>query len=142
MKPLVTSARCELLGNHAHVTVWSRGALAGTLVVAAADATELLTRLVPDGIEANDLHGRTVRRALVEAKVERAGYTIAAHQYEDGSVAIMLGIMLGTTLEQTVGWDGERFVGLDLQPTPNESENADARRALETAYAAALAEVL
>ena len=54
---MITTTRSEVLGAHAHVSVWSRGGLAGTLIVAAEDGIALCVLLIPDGSERLDATG-------------------------------------------------------------------------------------
>lgn len=135
-RPLISSVRCEVLGGHTHVTVWSRGANAGTLVLDASDGFQLASRLIPHGTDRIDVGGRLTRWALAEAKVQREGYTLTATQDSDdrGKVCIALN---GEHVE-TVGWTGDRFEAWDLQPTPITAENDAAREALEASYTEAL----
>jgi hypothetical protein len=46
---VVSSLRVDVRGVHAHVRVWNRGGLAGTLTVDSADVQELVRRLVGSG---------------------------------------------------------------------------------------------
>lgn len=47
---IVSSAVVEVVGPHARVNVFSRGALAGTLVVNKEDEAALISRLLPPGV--------------------------------------------------------------------------------------------
>jgi len=135
-RPVVTSVRCEILGNHCHLTIWSRGKNAGTIVVGADDGLQLATRLLPHGCDSVDIGGRFTRWALAHATVQREGYTITATQDdEDRNVAR---IALNGELEDSVRWDGDRFEGYHFGFTPIEAENEAAREALEASYREAL----
>lgn len=61
MRSLITSVRSEVLGGHAHISVWSRGGKSGTLVVDAPDALSLCRRLIPCGRDHIDIGGRYSR---------------------------------------------------------------------------------
>lgn len=41
----ISTIRVELLGGHAHLGIWSRGGKAGTLIVNADDAGDMVDRL-------------------------------------------------------------------------------------------------
>lgn len=51
-KPLISSVRAQVLGAHAHIGVWTRGAKAGELCVDAADARAVIARLADCPLEA------------------------------------------------------------------------------------------
>jgi len=48
-RPLVTSLRLYTEGGHDRITLWSRGACAGTLVLKLGDGLAVAMRLLPDG---------------------------------------------------------------------------------------------
>lgn len=66
-RPLISSVRCEVLGNHCHVSIWNRGGCAGKLVVDADDGVKLALLLIPDGTDVLDATGTLTRRAPEEA---------------------------------------------------------------------------
>lgn len=136
-RPLVTSVRCEVLGKHCHVIVWTRGQNAGTFVVDADDGVQIATRLIPHGCESVDIGGRFTRWALAEAKVERAGYSLTATQDDEDRNVVRISLN-GETVDN-VRWDDDRFDGYRFGFTPSELENQGAQEALEAAYAEALA---
>jgi len=45
--PVVSSVRITIIGNHARITVWTRGGQAGVLRVDACDVEEIVARLAP-----------------------------------------------------------------------------------------------
>jgi len=47
--PIITSVRWEVLGGHAHMSVWNRGGKSGDLVLDADDANIVAERLIPFG---------------------------------------------------------------------------------------------
>jgi hypothetical protein len=136
-RPLITSVRCEVLGNHCHVTVFSRGRNTGTLVVGADDGPALAQRLVPHGTTSLDIGGRLTRWALAEVTVQRDGYKLTATQDEDDREVVRIAI--DGDAVGNVRWNAPRFDGYMFTFTRVDAENEDARRELEAAYGEALA---
>lgn len=134
-RPVVSSVRAEALGTHMHITIWTRGQSAGSIVVDPNDASELLVRLIPHGCQT--IEGtRVTRWALAEAKVQRDGYTLTATQDDEDRNVVR--IALNGESVDSVRWDDHRFDGYRFAFTPIEHENDEAREALEVAYAEAL----
>lgn len=136
-RPLITSVRCEVLGNHCHVTVWNRGQHCGVLVVSVdGDAHQIAKRLIPNGCEQLDDDGRLMRWALAQATVERDGYRLTATQDDDDREVVTIAI--DGDAVGNVRWNAPRFDGYMFTFTRVDAENEDARRELEAAYGEAL----
>lgn len=50
IKHIVTAVHVSKVGDHATITVYSRGASAGAFIVNATDAESFVSRLLPNGI--------------------------------------------------------------------------------------------
>lgn len=142
MKALISSVRCEVLGNHCHVTVWNRGGNAGKLVVNKDDGIKLAKMLVPKGTENLGITGEYWRYALAEAWVVVGEQTTIATEDDEDSTKVHISDENG--LIGVVDWDGESFGKFPFKLSRVESGHeaivdllairfAEAKRALEAA---------
>ncbi len=142
MKPLISSVRCEVLGNHCHVTLWNRGAACGRLVVNREDGIKIAKVLIPTGTESLDVTGGYQRWALAEASVTVGELTITATEDDEDPLNVRIADHKGPIGEVT--WEGDCFgkfpFMLDLRESSHEAivdllaiRFAEAKRQLEAA---------